>query len=224
VRALNPLTGDPLWSASRGGGTHWQSVIVANGRVFATDQSGHLDAFGLSSGPAAPVVTGVVSRKTHGAMGAFDLQLSLVATDPTTEPRFGPAQTLVFQFDKPIVSGTALVTEGTAVAGVPTFSGSEMTVTLTGVSNVQYVTVAVSSVVAADGGSGGTGTGRVGYLAGDVNQNRVVTLADLGFVNAQLAQSVKASNFLMDVNASGTLSLTDLGLTNTKLTNALPAP
>jgi PQQ-like domain len=224
VRALDPLLGTQLWSAARGGGTHWQSVIVANGRVFATDQAGHLDAFGLSAGPAAPVVTGVVSRKTHGAAGVFDLPLSLVATDPTTEPRFGPTQTMVFQFDKPVVSGTATVSEGTAVVGTTTFAGSEMTVNLTGVNNVQYVTVTISSVVAADGGPGGIGTGRIGYLAGDVNQNRVVTLADLGLVNAQLAQTVKAANFLMDVNASGTLSLTDLGLTNTKLTNALPAP
>ncbi len=29
----------------------------------------------------------------------------------------------------------------------------------------------------------------IGFLVGDVNQNRVVTVADLGLVNAQLAQS-----------------------------------
>jgi PQQ-like domain len=224
VRALDPLLGTQLWSAARGGGTHWQSVIVANGRVFATDQAGHLDAFGLSAGPAAPVVTGVVSRRTHGAAGVFDLSLSLVATNPTTEPRFGPAQTVVFQFDKPIVSGTATVGEGTAVVGTATFAGSEMTVNLTGVSNAQYVTVAVSSVAAVDGGTGGSGTGRIGYLAGDVNQNRVVSLADLGLINAQLAQTVTAANFLKDVNASGTVSLADLGLTNSVLTTALPLP
>jgi PQQ-like domain len=224
VRALDPLSGTQLWSAARGGGTHWQSVIVANGRVFATDQSGHLDAFGLSAGPAAPVVTGAVSRKTHGTAGVFDLPLSQVATDPTTEARFGPAQTMVFQFDKPIVSGTATVSEGTAVVGTATFAGSEMTVSLTGVSNQQYVTVAVSNVVALDGGSGGAGTGRIGYLAGDVSQNRVVTVGDLVLVNAQVAHGVTASNFLKDVNASGTLTVSDVVLVNKMVATALPAP
>jgi len=65
---------------------------------------------------------------------------------------------------------------------------------------------------------------RLGFLLGDVNQNRVVTLSDLGLVNAQLAQAVTAANFLKDVNASGTLSLADKGVTNANLTKALPAP
>jgi hypothetical protein len=65
---------------------------------------------------------------------------------------------------------------------------------------------------------------RLGFLVGDVNQNRVVTVADLGLVNAQLAQIVTSANFLKDVNASGTLSVADKGITNANLTRALPAP
>jgi len=97
-------------------------------------------------------------------------------------------------------------------------------VTLSAVTNIQYVTVALSNVSAADGGSGGTGTARIGFLVGDVNQNRAVSLADLGLVNAALAQSVTIANYLKDVNASGTLTLSDKGITNAALTNALPAP
>jgi PQQ-like domain len=224
VRALDPLSGNQLWSAARSGGTHWQSVMVADGVVYAASQAGTVDAFGLSAGPAAPTLTGAVSRKTHGAAGVFDLSLSLIATNPTTEPRLGPAQTIVFQFDKAVVSGTATVTEGTAVAGAPTFSGSEMTVNLTGVGNQQYVTVAVSDVTALDGGSGGAGTGRVGYLACDVNQNRVVTVADHVLVSAQVAHKVTALNFLKDVNANGILTVSDLLLVNRAITTVLPAP
>jgi hypothetical protein len=65
---------------------------------------------------------------------------------------------------------------------------------------------------------------RLGFLVGDVNQNRVVTVADLNLVNAQLAQSVTAANYLKDVNASGTLTVTDKGITNTNLSRSLPAP
>ncbi len=224
ARALDALTGTQLWSATRSGGTHWQSVIVANGVVYAASQSGTVDAFALSSGPAAPMLVGAVSRKTHGAAGVFDLNLSLIATNPTTEPRLGPAQTIVFQFDKAVVSGTATVVEGIAVTAAPIFSGTEMTVNLTGVGNQQYVTVAVSGVTAEDGGSGGAGTGRVGYLAGDVNQNRVVTVSDRLLINAQVAHKVTASNFLKDVNANGALTVSDLLLVNRAITNALPAP
>jgi hypothetical protein len=63
-----------------------------------------------------------------------------------------------------------------------------------------------------------------GFLAGDVSQNRAVSLADLGLVNAQLAQPVTAANYLKDVNGSGTLTLADKGITNANLAKALPAP
>jgi hypothetical protein len=160
----------------------------------------------------------------HGTAGTFNLPLSLLATNPTTEPRQGPTFAIVFTFDKPVTAGVATVTEGTATAGVPTFSGNAMIVPLTGVANQQYVTVAVSNVSTTDGITGGSGSVRVGFLLGDVNQNRVVTLSDLGQVNVQLAQLVTAANYLKDVNASGTLSLADKGITNTQLTRALPTP
>ena len=62
------------------------------------------------------------------------------------------------------------------------------------------------------------------YSGNEVNQNRAVSLSDLGQVNAQIAQPVTAANYLKDVNASGTLSLADKGITNTQITTALPAP
>ena len=70
----------------------------------------------------------------------------------------------------------------------------------------------------------GSGTIRVGYLAGDVNQNRVVTLADIAIVNGQLSQPVTNLNYLKDVNVNGTVSLADKAITNSKLTNSLPPP
>jgi hypothetical protein len=176
------------------------------------------------TGPGAPAMVGAASRKVHGSAGTFDLPLSAVATDPATEPRTGPSQTIVFTFDKPVNGATATITEGAAVAGGPTFSGNDVIVALTGVTDRQYVTVALTDVASIDGGTGGSGSVRIGFLLGDVNQNRVVTLADLGLVNAQLAQSVTAANYLKDVNASGTLTLADKGITNANLTKALPAP
>jgi Subtilase family len=171
-----------------------------------------------------PVLISASSRRVHGAAGTFDLPLSEVLTNPTTEPRQGPAQTIVFTFNKPITSATVSITEGAATAAAPTFSGDDVVVGLTGVTNQQYVTVSLTNASSSDGGSGGSGSVRVGFLVGDVNQNRVVSLADLGLVNAQLAQSVTAANYLKDINASGTLTLADKGITNANLAKALPAP
>jgi hypothetical protein len=52
----------------------------------------------------------------------------------------------------------------------------------------------------------------------------VVSVANLGLVNAQLAQTVTGANFLRDVEASGAISFADKGITNANLTTALPAP
>jgi hypothetical protein len=172
----------------------------------------------------APLLIGAKSRKFHGLAGSFDLPLVLAPADPTTEPRRGPSQTIVLAFDKPVAAATIQVTEGHAIAGAPAFSGSEIIVPLTSVNDRQYVTLSVVAVVASDGGSGGQASVRIGFLAGDVNQNRVVTLADVGQVNGQIAQLVTSTNFLWDVNASGTLSLADKGIANSGLTRALPSP
>ncbi len=174
--------------------------------------------------PAAPVLQGRASRKAHGAAGTFDLTLASTPANPVTEPRTGPSHTVVFTFDKPVVGGIATVVEGAASVGAPTYSANEMRVPLTGVANAQYVTVSVSNVVAADGGSGGSGSVRVGFLLGDVTQNRAVAVSDVAQVNAAIAQPVTASNYLKDLNASGTLTVSDKATANANVTRALPAP
>ena len=196
-----------------------------DGNLWFTENGGNRIGRITTGGVIAPpVFASAVSRKVHGGAGTFDLPLSAVTTNPTTEPRQGPAQTIVLTFNKAITGAAATITEGTATAGAPTFSGNDVIVGLTGVTDRQYVTISLTNVASTDGGTGGSGSVRIGFLVGDVNQNRVVTLADLGLVNAQLAQLVTAANYLKDVNASGTLTLADMGITNANLAQALPAP
>ena len=171
-----------------------------------------------------PVLVSAASRKLHGGAGTFDLALSPVTTSPTTEPRLGTIQTIVLTFDKPINAATVTITEGAATSAAPLFSGNDVVVGLTGVVDQQYVTIALANVASTDGGTGGSGAVRVGFLLGDVNGSRVVSLADLGLVNAQLSQVVTAANYLKDVNANGTLTLADKGITNAALTRALLPP
>ena len=47
VRALDPETGDVLWSDTGIGGIHWQSPIVALGNVYLEDETGHLSAYSI---------------------------------------------------------------------------------------------------------------------------------------------------------------------------------
>ena len=177
-----------------------------------------------------PVLLNAVARKVHGGAGTFDLPLTLttpptINLNPTTEPRAGPTHQLIFTFDKPLTSATTAVSEGTATIGAGSGTvGSTVVINLTGVTNAQYVTVSLSNVASSDGGTGGAGTARVGFLEGDINQNRVVTVSDVALVNGALAQLVSAANYLRDVNASGTLTLADKALANAKLTTALPPP
>ena len=173
---------------------------------------------------AAPVVVGVVSRKVHGAAGTFDLPLSAVPTNPTTEPRTGPDFQLVFTFDKPLAGGAVNFSEGTIGGIGGSISGADAIINVTAVPDAQYITVNLVSMSSTDGGTGGTGSIRVGLLFGDVNQSRAVSIADLGLVNQQLAQPVTAANYLKDINVTGTLTLADKGITNANLTHALPPP
>jgi hypothetical protein len=209
------------------------SGCIDNIGGITTDQRGmprvvgvrcDIGAYEFAPGGTTPTFQSAASRKVHGGAGPFDLALAATPLNPTTEPRQGPAQTIVFTFDKPISAAIATVTEGIATAGAPTFSGNNVVVDLTGVNNQQYVTITLTNVAAVDGGSGGSGGIRVGFLLGDANQNRVVTVADLGLVNAQLAQTVTAANYLKDVNASGTLTVADKGITSANLAKGLPAP
>ena len=205
-------------------GCLFASLCLLSGGTFA--QVGAPSHAGITpeSVNPPPVFVSAVSRKVHGTAGTFNLALSGVATDPTTESRQGPTQRIVLTFDKAITAASVTVTEGAATAALPTFSGSDVIVDLAGVANAQYVTVALTNVASSDGGTGGTGSVRLGFLLGDVNQNRVVTLSDLALINAQLAQSVTAANFLMDVNANGAMSVADKAIANANLTITLPAP
>jgi outer membrane protein assembly factor BamB len=57
IRALDPATGNRLWSDTALGGIHWESPIVANGTLYITDESGSLTAYALPSAPPTATLT-----------------------------------------------------------------------------------------------------------------------------------------------------------------------
>jgi hypothetical protein len=48
ILALDPLTGNVLWSDTNIGGIHWESPVLANGILYITDESGMLTAYSVN--------------------------------------------------------------------------------------------------------------------------------------------------------------------------------
>src|SRR5437867_1029716 len=71
VRALDPLSGNVLWSLARSGGFHWESLIVANGAVYATDGSNHLTAYAVGQSQTTTTLTSSANPAPVGANVTF---------------------------------------------------------------------------------------------------------------------------------------------------------
>lgn len=101
-------------------------------------------------------------------------------------------------------------------------------VNLTGVSDVQIITVALTKVTDSVGNFSSTVSVRMGVLFGDVTGNGVVTNTDVGAVKAQVdpTNAVTQSNFRMDVSCNGFVTNTDVGMVKSHVnpTGGLPPP
>jgi hypothetical protein len=145
------------------------------------------------------------SRLTHGSAGTFDINMPLTGTSGVEDRDAAGSFLAVFTFDAPVTSGNAAVVGGTATAGTPTFSGNEMRVPLTGVADIQIVTIEISNV----NGGGGTADVNFGFLKADVNASRTVDRPDLTQIQTDRGQIVNGSNFRDDINLSGRVDIPD---------------
>ena len=132
------------------------------------------------------LLTGAVSRKTHGAAGTFDIALPL-SGEPGVECRGTDGNyTLVFTFDNNLISGNATVIAGTgSVAGSPTFSANTMTVNLTGVTNAQKISVKLTGVTDTQAQTLADTTVSMNMLSGDSTGNKTVNASDISQIKGQ---------------------------------------
>jgi hypothetical protein len=169
----------------------------------------------------------VVSRKTHGTAGDFDISLPLSGT-PGIECRSGGATnayTLVYTLSGNLgATGTATVTQGTATPGTPTLgpSANQITVPLTGVTNAQHLVVSLDGVQDANGAILNNLVGRMDVLVGDVNSTHSVDGNDVSAVQSHTRQSASATTFKFDVNTTGGIDGNDVSLTQSKTRTSLP--
>jgi hypothetical protein len=170
----------------------------------------------------APMAQSAFSRKVHGGAGTFDIPLPLTG-NVGVECRSGGATNdyqMIFNFANSVTVGSASVTSGTGSVSSFSVSGSQVTVNLTGVINVQRITVTLFNVN--DGTHMGNVPVSMGVLVGDVNGNAVVNASDVSLTKSQVGQAVSGSNFREDVNANGLINSVDVALVKSKVGTALP--
>jgi hypothetical protein len=200
-----------VWSGSEmivWGGANASGFLDTGGRYCAQSQ--------------APMAQSALSRKTHGAAGTFDVPLPL-SGNVGVECRSGGATNdyqMIINFATTVTVGSAAVTSGTGSVGSFTVSGSQVTVNLTGVTNIQRITVTLFNVN--DGTHMGNVPVSMGVLVGDVNGNAAVNASDVGLTKSQAGQVVSGSNFREDVNANGTISATDVAQVKANVGTSLP--
>ena len=173
--------------------------------------------------PPGVIPTSAVSRQTHGAAGDFDINLPF--SGPVgIECRSGGATgdyKVIITFATPVTYTSAAVTDGAGSVSSDSGSGTnQVTVNLTGVSNIQTITLALFGTD--DGVNGGDVGLRMGVLIGDTSGNGGVNASDVSQVKAQSGQPVGATNFREDVTVNGTINASDVGLVKSKSGTALP--
>ena len=167
--------------------------VAINGTLASLATAGTNTAFrGIAFAPssgAVPTPTSVVSRKVHGGAGPFDINLPL-GGPVGIECRTGGAMNdyqVVVTFASPVTASGASVTAGIGSVSSATGSGtSTLTVNLTGVTNVQIITVTLNGV------SGGAGSGNIalsmGVLVGDSSGNASVNASDVSQTKGRSGQ------------------------------------
>ncbi len=205
-------------------GTYRATVVV-------TDSRGKVSENVAAATIEVGLLRGITSRKAHGAVGEFDIDLPVTGTAgiECRNPGAGDSHSVIFTFVNPLVSvGSATVN---APLGSPTVNptgtgigpeSNQYTVNLTGVNNAQLVTVTLNNIQDTTGAMLGTATARMSVLLGDVTPNGVVNSSDVGQTKAGSGNATTNSNFRADVTANGSINSSDVGSVKAKSGTALP--
>jgi hypothetical protein len=156
-------------------------------------------------------IVSAVSRKMHGGAGNFDIDLPLTG-EPGVECRSsGGNHLLVVTFSNSMMSGNASVTSGVgSMAGGPTFNGNTMTISLTGVADLQKITVTLSNVTDSFAQVMPDTPISMNILIGDSTGNKTVNSSDVTQTKIQSSIAVTGANFRSDINANGAINSSDV--------------
>jgi hypothetical protein len=164
----------------------------------------------------------VVSRKTHGVAGTFDVTLPLTGkagVECRTSGASGGHQ-VIATFANPVTFSNASIASGNGSVSDATINGSQVTLNLTGVSNAQTVILRFTGVN--DGTNSADISVPMGILLGDTTANGSVNASDLAQTKSQSGQAASAFNFREDVTADGVINASDTGAVKAAAGTALP--
>ena len=210
------------WSPYDGGiGLNAVRTLVVNGNsVYAGTETQSIWSGQLGALIVLP--TSVVSRKTHGTAGAFDINLPLTGS-AGIECRNGGANSnyqVVFTFPTPVTLNGAVVTPQAGklgnMAAAPSVSpdGRTVTLSLTNISDAQTIVMTLSGV------SNGTSTNDVtlhmSLLVGDTNGNGVVNASDVSQTKSRSGQAITNANFRSDVVVNGAINASDVAMVKSR--------
>jgi PKD repeat protein len=241
---LNFGDGSPAVTQSTPTGGGFSHAYTAPGSYPATLTV--KDTAGLMSNTVTDIITvtgtppplsSVLSVKTHGGASTFGVPLQ---KDATTQPRGVECRTggsngnhtIQFTFQNNLVGtiGTnpgsasvvlgpgSVVTTGTGIGPAQ----NQYTVNLTGVTNANYVSVALHNVSDTAGNIGDVAT-TMGVLVGDTNKDGFVDSADIAQTKSQSGIAVSGSNFREDLNIDDFIDSADITLVKSQSGTALPS-
>lgn len=176
VRVLDPVSGSILRTASGTGSPHWQSLIVANGVVYVTDQSSHLTAFALPS-VSSPTTTTLGSGSNPANAGT---SVSLTATVTGV----GPTGNVNFSEGGSALAGCAAVVLG---------GGGNAPTAVCPISSLSVGTHAIVASYGGDAGNAGSTSSALLQVIDTASGGTNVALASVGAVAS--ASSVFSNQF-----------------------------
>ncbi len=185
----------------------------------------HWDGAAWTLVSVAPHLQRAVSRKIHGAAGAFDVELSADYFATRTECRSGGAAgnyQVVFAFAENVVSVQAAGADRAQITS--SFIGpnpNEYTVNLSNVSDASYVPISLNLVKDAAGHIGNADT-LLATLIGDTSGDRLVNSADVIQTRSHSGEATDAANFRSDVNADGNVNSGDALTVRSRSGDSLP--
>ncbi len=169
------------------------------------------------------LLTAAASRKLHGSAGTFDIPMPLSGEPAVECRRSNGDHTIVFTFDNNIMSGNASISAGTgSVSGSPTFSNNTMTVELTGVADVQKITIKLNGVTDTLAQVLPDTEVSLNILGGDTNGDKTVNTIDVSQTKGQSGAAADANNFRENVTLSGSIGAPDISFVKSRSGMSLP--
>ena len=161
-----------------------------------------------------PGVVGVVSRKSHGSAGSFDIPLPL-QDGLGVECRSGGAgknYTMIFNFVNNVVSvGSVTKTAGNGMISSTAIGPNpdQFTVSLSNVDTQQVVEITLTNVLDSSGATISNVQAAMGVLIGDSSSDQAVNTGDSQVTRNRSGQLTTGTNFRSDVNTDGTINSGD---------------